>query len=65
MYVRSLSLVERLFESILVFNMKKTKKQTNKNNPTKPENLQKKEYLESYEELRKSITQKQEKSENS
>ena len=26
--------------------------QTNKNNKTKPENLMKKEYLESYEELR-------------
>ena len=30
--------------------------QKNKNNKTKPENLMKKEYLESYEELKKSIT---------
>lgn len=33
--------------------------QTNKNNKTKPENLMKKEYLESYDELKKSITEKQ------
>ncbi len=33
--------------------------QTNKNNKTKPENLMKKEYLESYEELKKSITENQ------
>ena len=31
--------------------------QKNKNNKTKPENLMKKEYLESYEELKKSITE--------
>lgn len=31
----------------------------NKNNKTKPENLMKKEYLESYEELRKSIAENQ------
>ena len=43
--------------------MKKTKKQKNKNNPTKPENLQKKEYLESFEKLKRSIIRKQEKSE--
>lgn len=29
--------------------------QTNKNNKTKPENLMKKEYLESYNELKKDI----------
>ncbi len=45
--------------------MKKTKKQKNKNNPTKSENLQKKEYLESFEKLKRSIIRKQEKSENS
>ena len=33
--------------------------QTNKNNKTKPENLMKKEYQESYEELKKSITENQ------
>jgi len=33
--------------------------QTNKNNKTKPENLMKKEYLESYEELKKFITENQ------
>ena len=33
--------------------------QTNKNNKTKPENLLKKEYLESYDELKKSITENQ------
>lgn len=33
----------------------KSKSQKNKNNKTKPENLMKKEYLESYEELKKSI----------
>lgn len=37
----------------------KSKPQTNKNNKTKPENLMKKEYLESYEELKKSITKEQ------
>ncbi len=34
---------------------KKIVAQKNKNNKTKPENLMKKEYLESYEELKKSI----------
>lgn len=33
--------------------------QKNKNNKTKPENLMKKEYLESYEELKTSITENQ------
>ena len=33
--------------------------QTNKNNKTKPENLMKKEYLESYDELKKDIQQSQ------
>lgn len=33
--------------------------QKNKNNKTKPENLMKKEYLEDYEELKKSITEEQ------
>ena len=37
----------------------KSKHQTNKNNKTKPENLMKKEYLESYEELKKFITENQ------
>ena len=46
--------------------MKKKKRQKNKNNPTKPENQMKKEYLESFEKLKKSIIRKQEKkSENS
>ncbi len=40
--------------------MKKPKRQKNKNNSTKPENQLKKEYLESYEELKKSIIRKQE-----
>lgn len=33
--------------------------QKNKNNKTKPENLMKKEYLESYDELKKSIREDQ------
>ncbi len=33
--------------------------QKNKNNKTKPENLMKKEYLESYEKLKKSILKNQ------
>ncbi len=33
--------------------------QKNKNNKTKPENLMKKEYLESFEELKKSILKDQ------
>ncbi|MEX1151229.1 MAG: hypothetical protein ACREAL_03035 [Nitrosopumilaceae archaeon] len=40
--------------------MKKTMRQKNKNNTTKPENQMKKEYQESYEELKKSIIRKQE-----
>ena len=40
--------------------MKKIIRQKNKNNPTKPENQMKKEYQESYEELKKSIIRKQE-----
>ena len=40
--------------------MKKIIQQKNKNNPTKPENQMKKEYQESYEELKKSIIGKQE-----
>lgn len=44
-----------------VMTQPKTKsiQQKNKNNKTKPENLMKKEYLESYEELKKSITKNQ------
>ncbi|MCV0392050.1 MAG: hypothetical protein K5790_02020 [Nitrosopumilus sp.] len=41
---------------------KKQNKQTqqiNKNNKTKPENLMKKEYLESYEELKQNIKDEQ------
>lgn len=37
----------------------KSSHQKNKNNKTKPDNLKKKEYLESYEELKKSITRNQ------
>ena len=37
----------------------KSKNQKNKNNKTKPGNLLKKEYLESYEELKKSIKENQ------
>jgi hypothetical protein len=37
----------------------KSRPQKNKNNKTKPENLVKKEYLESYEELKKSISKNQ------
>jgi len=40
--------------------MKKTIRQKNKNNPSKPENQMKKEYQESYEELKKSILSRQE-----
>jgi hypothetical protein len=39
---------------------KKARSQKNKNNKTKPENLMKKQYLESYEELKKSIKDHQE-----
>jgi hypothetical protein len=38
---------------------KKSASQTNKNNKTKPENLVKKEYLESYDELKKNIQKSQ------
>ena len=37
----------------------KSAPQKNKNNKTKPENLMKKEYLESFEELKKSIKKNQ------
>ena len=37
----------------------KIRSQKNKNNKTKPENLMKKQYLESYEELKKSIKDQQ------
>jgi len=37
----------------------KVRSQKNKNNKTKPENLMKKQYLESYEELKKSIKDQQ------
>lgn len=37
----------------------KSKAKKNKNNKSKPQNLMKKEYLESYEELKKSIKEKQ------
>lgn len=40
--------------------MKKIIRQKNKNNAAKPENQMKKEYQESYEELKKSIIRKQE-----
>ena len=40
--------------------MKKNIRQKNKNNTSKPENQMKKEYQESYEELKKSIIRKQE-----
>jgi len=39
----------------------KKKVQVNKNNKTMPDNLKKKQYLESYEELKKSIKDDQEK----
>ena len=46
--------------------MRKTKSKTvplqiNKNNKTKPENLMKKEYSESFEELKKSIIKEEQK----
>ena len=47
----------------VLFTMTKSKNkirpQKNKNNKTKPKNLMKKEYLESYEELKKSIKDQQ------
>ena len=47
----------------VLFTMTKSKNkirsQKNKNNKTKPENLMKKQYLESYEELKKSIKDQQ------
>jgi hypothetical protein len=49
----------------ILFTMTKSKNmirsQKNKNNKTKPENLMKKQYLESYEELKKSIKDQQKK----
>jgi len=42
----------------------KIRSQKNKNNKTKPENLRKKQYLESYEELKKSIKDQQHKKES-
>lgn len=47
--------------SIIFSTMIQTKyeNQKNKNNKTKPANLLKKEYLESYEELKKSIRENQ------
>ncbi len=48
---------------LVLFTMTKSKNkirsQKNKNNKTKPENLMKKQYLESYEELKKSIKDRQ------
>ena len=41
--------------------MTKIIRQKNKNNPTKPDNQMKKEYLESFDELKKPIIRKQEK----
>jgi len=38
----------------------KSQSQKNKNNKTKPENLMRKEYTESYEELKKSIKENRE-----
>jgi hypothetical protein len=47
----------------VLFTMTKSKNkirsQKNKNNKTNPENLMKKQYLESYEELKKSIKNRQ------
>ena len=49
----------------ILFTMTKSKNmirsQKNKNNKIKPENLMKKQYLESYEELKKSIKDQQKK----
>lgn len=39
----------------MVKSKKKNKTQINKNNKTIPDNLKKKQYLESYEELKKSL----------
>jgi len=48
---------------LVLFTMTKSKNkigsQKNKNNKKKPENLMKKQYLESYEELKKSIKDQQ------
>ncbi len=40
---------------------KRNAEQTNKNNKTKPKNLERKEYAESFEELKKSINKNQNK----
>ena len=54
-----------IFYVWILFTMTKSKNmirsQKNKNNKTKPENLMKKQYLESYEELKKSIKDQQKK----
>lgn len=46
--------------SISMNKQKKIVPQKNKNNKTRPENLMKKEYLESYVELKNTITKNQE-----
>ena len=60
------SVVKKEWEKFLILSltyaisyMTKIIRQKNKNNPTKPENQMKKEYLESFEELKKSIIRKQ------
>ena len=45
--------------SIMNKSKSKTTPQINKNNETKPQNLMKKEYLESYNELKESIIENQ------
>ena len=58
---KSIQLSTRIYLTCMIFsNMAKTKptRQKNKNNKTKPANLLKKEYVKSFEELKKSIREK-------
>ena len=57
MHIYQLGYISHTVSSIMV--QSKSEKQKNKNNKTKPANLLKKEYLESYEELKKSIKENQ------
>ena len=57
------AMIQTISHACLPYYMTKIKKkatpQINKNNKTKPDNLVKKEYLESYDELKKNIQKSQ------
>ena len=56
-WIQNISYICILYSMTKIKN--KTMPQTNKNNKTRPENLMKKEYLESYDELKKDIQKSQ------